>query len=524
MKIFRFIVFVLFFSFYFLVFTSVHAQDAPVPNPPVPCNQVRPDILHPFENEFHSLRPYQASATCVSTVSNYARFCGNELTLKDTVRGTYHWNDPNCYLNLAAGRVYCDFNIHVAKPITIDLSGADLPIMGNTEEVTNYKGKADQFDDAQKVNEYVSWYLNGVTGRAEYSFVDIQNQKDLDKIVNFSGPLNKLLSWESQARARIKSIDDAKKTRHNQIVACTIMGVPVPCYDSKFLGLIISKHRLSGWKKPPLRENFDSFSAYWKKFKEWRGQSCLSFPVPVLNTKAFLCFNNPLKPDYWGNLFQNIPLSSTEDLKGGVSIEKISSADQENVDVDVSNITFSEQKPADLFFSHMQESDDLASILQDTFVSTDEKQNKTGAPTNVDAASCKMVEVRSNKGDNLFAGEITGTLSYNASFTCDFKPLPPGSPITLYCTKDVTINLSTVSDSPKVDDVWSRLVAGPASIFKRIFPKTNIPGSVGTIIDMPGSTNISYSGEGISTSDTELKLPHLGGIYEYFLKGIQTAL
>ncbi len=62
------------------------------------------------------------------------------------------------------------------------------------------------------------------------------------------------------------------------------------------------------------------------------------------------------------------------------------------------------------------------------------------------------------------------------------------------------------------------------SVFKRIFPKTNTEGSVGQIIDLAGSTNITYSGTNVQGSTTDLKLPHIGGVSEYFLKGIQTAL
>jgi hypothetical protein len=62
------------------------------------------------------------------------------------------------------------------------------------------------------------------------------------------------------------------------------------------------------------------------------------------------------------------------------------------------------------------------------------------------------------------------------------------------------------------------------AVFKRIFPKTNTPGSVGQIMDIAGSTNITYSGLNVDEANTDLKLPHFGGISEYFLKGIQTAL
>jgi hypothetical protein len=98
------------------------------------------------------------------------------------------------------------------------------------------------------------------------------------------------------------------------------------------------------------------------------------------------------------------------------------------------------------------------------------------------------------------------------------------APQTQTCTKNIDIALSTTSNTPNIDSIWSRLVAGPEAIFKRIFPKTNTEGSVGKIIDIPGSTNISYSGSGVNQADASLKFPHIGGISEYFLKGIQTAL
>jgi hypothetical protein len=90
-----------------------------------------------------------------------------------------------------------------------------------------------------------------------------------------------------------------------------------------------------------------------------------------------------------------------------------------------------------------------------------------------------------------------------------------------------------LTKTPKADSVWSRLVAGPASVFKRFFPKLGEKGPVIAALDIPGATNVTYSGEGLvraanpgqrSGESAELYFPHIGGIHEYFLKGIQTAL
>jgi hypothetical protein len=101
--------------------------------------------------------------------------------------------------------------------ITIDLSEAELPIMGNTEDVVNSKEIADSpsLTDSYKMSEYVSWYLNGVTHRKEYP-----NKTDIDTAVNYSGPLAKLLPIEIQFASRSAQIAQAKTTRHDQVVVC----------------------------------------------------------------------------------------------------------------------------------------------------------------------------------------------------------------------------------------------------------------------------------------------------------------
>jgi hypothetical protein len=305
----------------------------------------------------------------------------------------------------------------------------------------------------------------------------------------------------------------------------------------------------SAWNKktPPLPwddgtgKPFTSELMYEKAYNEWRGKSCIV--VPIIN--YMVCINNLLIPNKYADLFPYIPLSSTEDLKGSISVDKVTPLTNLSANgTAISNLSFSNQTPSTLFFPHMQESNDLANLLQNTFVSSGETGYKTANPTDVSSTSCDTVQVRTNKGDKLFATQLTGNLKYNANFSCTFDyptclgqacgSCCPGASCNLgigicqqtlqTCTKDVYINLSTKGSIPKADTLWSQLVAGPESIFKRIFPKTNVTGSVGKIIDIPGSTDISYSGPGINQSDTSLKFPHIGGISEYFLKGIQTAL
>jgi len=601
------------------------AQSGPIPSPtPIPCDD-------PGRNpEFHSLRPYQASP-CIVKPDNYAKFCGNDLTLHDTV--TVYYPGSENYLTgsgcvTAGNKVNCTYTIPVTKPVAIDLSGATLPFMGNTEDVLNSQSSTDSLSPADKMNGYVSWYLNGVENRAENG--DSQNTDA--NVVNFSGPLNKLLPGAIADAQRINSISAAKVTNHNQIVVCADLdnsGLFGGLLDLLGLGKYKAKEcyagnnteasgnkvlRLSDWNntysfnvvanaavkiwlaslkllypsaadaieksvgdhwvyaKPPLPwddgtgKAFNTEDEYEKAYQEWRGNACAI--IPVIN--KVVCINNIFVPSYYADLYPYIPLSSTEDLKGSISIDSVSSATGPTTGgVTISGVTFSGQTPSTLFFPHMQEVNQLATSLQNTFVGKDEAKNEMGNPTNVTpSSSCNTVEVRSNKGDKLFATQLSGTLNYTANFTCQFDSntfagtggsgchqfyhggcypskwscgasygqIDCGdgfqcasgcSPPVQTCTKDTYIGLSTIGSIPKADDVWSQLVAGPESIFKRIFPKTNTAGSVGTIMDIPGSTSITYTGLGginITQQSTDLKFPHIGGISEYFLKGIQTAL
>jgi hypothetical protein len=596
----RFLILFAILAFTFLFFSpgSIKAQATPFPAPaPIPCNPITAAL--PSNPEFNSLRPYQASP-CQTSVAPTAKYCGNTLNLQVSINQPYTPGTSGCQTN--GGTITCNYSTSENFPVvTIDLTGANLPFLGNTEDVLNSQSASESATNAQKVNEYVSWYLNGVINRAEYG--DTQNTPD--NLINYSGPINKLLPGIVLDAQRIKSVDNvAVNTNHNQIVVCaqsSILGEianilninvktqPQGCYqgngspapattpgDVYRLNDWSGQNNLSFWNTianqivnfvtlplgldPNLRNLvLSSFSDHWnqrepplpwgkdqhgqtftdltyqKAYNEWQGKTCAIIPIVNL----LVCLDNFLVPNKYAELFQYVPLSSTEDVKGNVSVDTSSIAQNVDSQVNIANPKFSGQTPADLFYAHAVESDQLATLLQSTYVAQGIPQN--GTSSDVSTAACNNVEVRTNKGDNLFAKQITGNLSFTANFSCTFetdaqmiqegkctaistgKEMQYACP-TQSCTKVASIDLSTVSQSPELDDIWSRLVAGPEAIFKMIFPKTNTTGSVGQIIDISGATNITYSGTSVTSSDTQLKLPHLGGIYEYFLKGIQTAL
>lgn len=698
-----------------------------------PPNYIRCDQT--TDNEWHSLRPYRASP-CNLQAMDLALFCGNDFILMDSfgftktydfsqgVNWSYQYQptpgvsnpiDPfpregpptacgycdesrkcirrsppcddsigcdtdsdcqtpasPCY-SKGNGTETCYFNVHREKNIKVDLSGSYFPIMGLTEDpyVVNLQTPKDQVDDNQKVNEYVSWYLNGLLGRAEYGRPETQHDGgalDTKKIVNFSGPLKKLLSFDSQIVRRIEEVQKSlEDKRHNQIIGCWVKDVfqtwDVVCPHNPRIDK--GKMRLEDWKDklPPVRKAFETFEEYWNAFKGWR------------------------KGAEW-KLFPYIPFSSTEDRLGRVEIETYSVPPPTTGQGVILFNELVNQKPADLFFAHMQEVKELGKLFQKIF--TPERLAQPGGAIDAPADPqvvpyqpfCDILEIRSNPGDDLFAGEFSATLKYDTQTNCDFyypyptpgapegnvcqnvvdknatcqtvpdnydcnkyygqidcasgrscafdcKPLPTGNicdeelnktcypsdwtscsgieqkifrcpdptggscqnricenggtcagkpctPGTMClsqycppgqdcwfdtcpsgytcassCTRpidtgnnlqscpiQISAPFKTVTKTPLADQVWARLVAGPASVFRRIFPqiKNELGRPLKALWDIPGASPVTYTSLDGTTvlagnpktgrlgENAELYFPHIGAIHEYFLRCIQKTL
>lgn len=521
------------FAFLFLIFTSNSL--AQVPPPYVPCE----DTDSP---EFHSLRPYQASPCGEppgkEPTEELALFCGNDLVVKDSI--TRSKSDAYKCEDIGNNQERCYFSTENTTTIAIDLSDADLPIAGYTED--------EELEDGDKVNDYVSWYLQGTAKNAQGEPADPDTEEGRRKIIDFSGPIQKLLSWTSLNEGRSETVERAGKDRHDQIVGCTTGGGQIVSCNS---GSASREVRLSSWSDnlPPSPSDYRRFRDFWLAYKGWLGDFCLSlFDISI-------CIDNPFTFRYPGTLFSYIPLSTTEDRKGLVETETTPTVTGSGVTI--TDLTFTNQEPAEIFVAHMKEIAELAKILQRTFLpqgAEDVGGTSQVAPT----TSCDLTQIRTNPGDDLFAGEIKGDLNYTAEFTCDFdKPefLGPcltsascASGLNCYlgqcvdngfepnpsCTKDIFVNLSVITKTPVADEVWERFVSGPASIVKRIFPQVGSSGPLAAFLDIPAATKVNYSGEGLiyagntgsdrKGEDAELYFPHLGSVSEYFLKGIQTLL
>jgi len=632
---------------------------AQVPEPYVPCNETN-EITD--DDEFHSLRPYQASP-CDREVKETKLYCGNDLIIKKTFTVTPATG--SCKIGPDGSRT-CYYESQETAYVSIGLSDAELPIMGNTQLVPNsQEGMGDlggnMLGPSTRMNEYVSWYLNGSLYRPEElslgnwpvsSYSPYTPEQISYLLIDYSGPLNKLLPWRVQADARFQQIANARLTqefevtsfRHNQIVVCTAEPgalfplnpeVQVPCYEpatknlvgenlapalqTLFANLFFSenKYRLSEWINylPPREEDYSNFIDYWRDYLRWRGKVCTPH-LGVFGLPIYFCIDDPLSDRrLFSYLFPYIPYSSTENRKGQV-IADLSATSQPEInlenDVEVTDVTFEPDSPDyedypdsdfhNLYFSHMEEVSDLANLLQKTYVPgkkpkipkvrSDQDSAAIGGETLgvltekvkfYDTDYCDLENARWNSGDDLFGEyheqaisanedtdeQMSGTIRYTAKFTCDFGGadeaeldesryrncihqlqgrLPGGTPPSQeeidqcrrqstvdICEKDVYVALSVYTRTPKADEVWDKLVAGEQSIYKRLYPKGLLEQV--ELMDLPGVTTARYSSttDGVevlagnpsnnrSGERANIFIPHLGGIYEYFLKGIQKAL
>ena len=612
------------------LFFSTKLANAQVPNPYVPCDQIRPRFLNPFdEDEFHSLRPYQASP-CSDETEPSALFCGNDLVLTDTITVNRYGSPYLLYCQrYSPTEEECFFRVTQNRQLAIDVSGAELPIMGRTEDdVINSQNLNETRSDASKINDYVSWYLSGVDHKAEYGF------SEEEQVVNYSGPIRKLLPLSIQHKSQIETLNRREVERHNQVAVCAdeaILGLigntnPRPCneggddyrlsdwaegglsfWNSAINGLVNLFARLlpgvargaivtslaDHWnhRYPPLPWDYDDYREFMKHYYEWRGKSCVLVPFPPFFTRSLFCVENFLVPNKYANLFPYVPLSSTdEDVNSSTEdrlgqIEVINPSIQAvQPDVTISNVSIL-TSPADLFFSHMEEAQGLADILQDTYVP--QGNPKSGPVVGVIRPNqyCDLTQIRTNPGDDLFAGEIGVNLTYTAEFSCGFEIFDPPDPQTSFacsllyggvcvsddydcdemdgrlncpagwrcgrpasscdtnppnpsCSRNARVILNTQTRTPLVDDIWSRLVAGGASVFRRIFPQVGEGAPVEGFYDIPAATGVTYSlnppvpGVSLTAGNpgrrrgqaAELYFPHIGGIEQYFLQCIQTAL
>lgn len=602
-------------TFFFVVgififsLNSVSAQDMV----PKPNTTPFPELRYPCggtskEADYHSLRPFQASP-CGET--NKAEYCSNELKFIESFDLTSY-----CTPQYQTGDFTCYPKFKVAEhDLYVSLDQSELPILGNTEDVTNSRTHDDIFDDARKVNEYVSWYLSGVNVRAEYGEVSS------DKVVNYSGPLQKLLPGAIADAQRTKVID-TYGAHHNQIAVCATGGIhplgkwlsdilglptfgvekPIECYTSDESKAQDHAYRLSEWKgssalqdiiskgshllptifpgniladvmgsmgdrwtlrTPPLPWSdkngvpFATSQDYQKAYNEWRGQLCAFLPNPFSGDKYLVCLGAwPIISNPYADLFQYIPLAETVDKEGAERIDGVTIAGDGGTVVEAKPETWPKITPP-LYFAHTEEVKQLSEILNKTYIPKD--LVSVPLPETTEKNECSVVNIRANPGDNLFPGdndelqvqrvnytitEVTCHEVYEVRYVEDENGRMRREIIHEFeCPADVTIRIKTSTLTPNADEIFASTVADSTSTFRRIYPKVEAGAPVSCIADIPTVTNVTYDAtksewpnggtqtfgvdnypEDGGNTTPQLTFPHIGSVYEYFLKGIQTAL
>lgn len=76
----------------------------------------------------------------------------------------------------------------VKYEITANFRDSNVGILGNTQ-MTGLK-------DEQKISNYLSWYFTGTTQIGDRDHLDPNDEDDIYRLVNFSGPIRKLLPWD----------------------------------------------------------------------------------------------------------------------------------------------------------------------------------------------------------------------------------------------------------------------------------------------------------------------------------------
>ncbi len=608
-----------------------------------------------------------AGPQCQTTSSQPTGPCLSSLNTCDPGLPNQCVNSPDCRDN-GDGTETCWFNVSRTRDIRVNLQGTELPIMGYTEpsignqsdpyRVINSRYQNETVTDPQKVNEYVSWYLNGLIGRAEYDpdctlgfdlsrggFYCDPTPAGVNRLINFSGPLKRLLSWESQIVRRIQEFNKEEQgnIRHDQIVGCVdyspfnFLGI-VHCYPYGIVRPTVRKTHLSDFDRqlPPLQRDYNPallnflWNTYWNYVTP--GQPPPPLPSIAISYGYWLQyqvwrFTNPVI----SRMFSYIPFSSTENRVGQTKFSTYFIQPAASSAVTILSSRIVRQSPSILYFSHMLESNELGELLQSIHSYKGANLSAPADPAIAPSARyCDIREIRSNPGDKLFATDLTATIQYNAQMSCTFAirdPLIPGNlcrnlanascqtfnpltdacntfygqldcpsgqvcgsgcgllpqsvtcnaaagPASCYptswgctsigilgcpngyicandsscsqptqsinltqtCSNGATIAMQTVTQTPLADEIWSRLVAGPAAVFKRIFPKIeDAPGRpIRRLWDIPAASPVNYivSGGALAGnpssgrlgSQAELYFPHIGGIHEYFLNCIQKTL
>lgn len=445
----------------------------------------------------------------------------------------------------------------------------------------------ERFKEERLVNEYLSWYFNGTTYRGDVDLYDINTdmtvEPDVTKLVAFSGPLKKLLSQEVQQIRRSWTIGNipshgGNPPRHDQIVYCTFGGNQVACRngyrinvgtDNVPIWLPVNVHRLSDG-------NHMTESPYTPVSST---EDRLGEVVANVDTTV-----QPNQPG--GVTVSDLTINYTEDTEStDVKDRDLLFFPHMQEDADLAHLFQQTYLPFGSGGASFTPNEEFISYNTYRCALEDVRWNTGDDLYGEYQGDAGVLENAAEQGHG--EGNITGTVSYTADFRCnvspggyneqcwedtyalcinnqggyfcdDDNPPPPYPNCASYCTQVANNNCrrdgntctkeawtasSIYTRSPKAEEIWQRTVAGPESIVKRTFPQIGINGMFDEIKDYPLVTTAHYSA---SSGDVdvyggdydgydgapyykpgdraEIYIPHLGGVYEFFLIAFQDLL
>jgi len=512
-----FLVFILFvFRVSNFVFPAYATDRQAYPKPYITCDQQsNEDNLTDEDDEWHSLRPYQASPCKLPSQENFneqALLCGSDLIVRDDFHpdgyldiikhsNCARWWTESCVFGNNVGPKECTFDLPRSFIIETDAYNSTLPIAGQTELVA---GDDPKLAEALKLARLLQ----------EHRLQDFEDKQppELTDFVDYRDYYATYQEWRGK----------------NCWQTPTHITVPIVGINITLPAIMLCGELNGGF----------------------------------------------LDANFWSELYPNIPYSSTEDRIGKYTVEDmIWVPGKSDPDITPRNLVTgwlpkdtdprnegTERNEGMLMFPHMEENLENTSLLQSTYLPKDlinEKQT-TGSDIVTDPPDdlCTILNVRKNPGDQLFGertewsegagdGRPAAKVSYIAHFTCMVNF--PGSPA---CVKyppipekdgpdnciEWTYFYSDVStNTPLIEAIWNQTVAGSQSVVRRFFPRSGEE-PLKEIQDLPTETDIVYEavnksqtgiGRGqvsLLTQNPKLYFPHLGGIHKYFLNGIQSLI
>lgn len=492
---------------------EVTISSSPIPEPYVACEQVRPDFTH-GDTEFHSLRPYQASP-CNQKVEQTVMYCGNNFYAKETYKllppdfaappggGTADctpWKDESG--DGSKMTQSCTFkNVKSGIEVAIRLDPADLPILGNTQLVPNSINEVNALDNPTRMNQYVSWFLNG----AVYQFED-KLPTTFQDILTFAGPLRKLLPELVQTNLRADQKASLPGARHDQYVTSTNRLDSVP-ETSKYAPFSSTEDRIG-----------EVSAAQKDKVTNFGGNTFAVSDIVFTPSD-----NNKQSVD-------DIYFAHAEETASLAKFLQWTFASSDVPTFNEDNLYDFKQTPkivngfCDIKNSRTNPGDDLFGDYNDA-----------NNPNHNYEANIS--------GNFSFTADLSGDATCNFTQTCQpgVDPetgLPTESCRVNTCERYAYVSMYVYTKSPLIKEIWQRLVSGKAGIVKRFFPSElakslkDIPASVKAIYDTAPSSLSSGDGtEAIAGSpyapksgdDALLFIPHLGSVQDYFLEGLQCA-